>query len=201
MEQISSYRTKNKTTFLFGVTIAISFLLGIWFRNLIPVAIVDGQFVTRSEFTSLLLERSGRDVMQRIIIKKFVNDEAHRRKVTVVKKEIQEQIDIVLNKLKKEHATFQQYLNMQNLTEKQFVEELELQLKVKKMFGPAIVITNKEIDTYLREHKIVKGIGAIYQSQKVDIYDALFKQKLQNEFRLFIARRLKDARIHYFIKI
>ena len=201
MEQISSRRIKNRTTLIFGIAIAFSFLLGLWFRNLIPIAIIDGQLVKRSEFTSLLVEHAGKTVMQKIIIKKFVNDEARRRKIKVTKEEAQEQVDIVMKKLKKENATFQQYLTIQNLTERQFLEELDLQIKVKKIFGPGIIVTDKEIDQYLKDYKILKGRGAIYQSQKVDVYDAIFKQKLQNEFRLFIERRLKTAKIHYLIKL
>ncbi len=201
MEYVSSRRTKNRKNIFFGVALAFSFILGVWARNLIPVAIVDGQFVKRSQFTGLLVERAGRDVMQRIVISKFVNDEAKRRKIKVSKAEIQEQLDIIQKKLKSENATFEQYLTVQNLTLDQLTEELDLQLKVKKIFGPGLLVTTKEIDTYLLQNRIVKGKGAIYESQKVDVYDAIYKQKIQNEFRKFIADRLKKAKIHYFIKL
>lgn len=201
MEQILSRRPKSKTKILFGIAIAISFFLGLWFRNFIPIAIVDGQFVNRTEFVSRLVEQAGKTVMQKIIIKKYVNDEAKRRKIKVTKEELQEQVKFVADRLKREHATFEQYLSAQKLSERQFLEEMELQLKVKKIFGPGILVTTKEIDQYLKDHKIVKGKGAIYESQKVDVYDALYKAKLQNAFRIFLADKLKVAKIHYFIKL
>lgn len=201
MEHFTSKRIPDRKKLFFGVAIAFSFLVGIWFRNVIPVAVVDGQFIKRSEFTSLLLEHAGREVMQKIVIKKFVNDEAKRRKITVTKEDIATQLKIINQRLKKEKATFAQYLATQKITERQFLEELDLQIKVKKMFGPSITVTDQEIDEYLKQKGIVKGKGAIYQSQKVDIYDVLFKQKLQNEFRLFLAKRLKETKVRYFVKI
>ena len=201
MEQILSRKPKSKTKILFGVAIAVSFFLGLWFRNFIPIAIVDGQFVNRTEFVSLLVEQAGKSVMQKIVIKKYVNDEAKRRKIKVTKEELQEQIKFVSDRLKREHATFEQYLAVQKLTERQFLEEMDLQLKVKKIFGPGILVTTKEIDQYLKDHKIVKGKGAIYESQKIDVYDALFKAKLQNAFKIFLIDKLKKAKIHYFIKL
>src|SRR3989338_6021795 len=185
---------KKHIIIIFIISILVSFIFCVQLRNIIPVADVGGSFVSREEFLSLLLEKSGKDIMQRIIVKKFILDEAKRQKITVSEKEQEDQINIIKMKLIKERSTFENYLILQGVNEKQFREEITLQLMVKKLFEKNIIITEKEIDAYLKSQNIVKGKGAIYQSQKIDVTDVLFKQKLQEEFKAFVANRLRDTK-------
>lgn len=176
-------------------------LLGVSLRRFIPVAIVNGKTVDRAEFTKLLLERSGETVLQEMIAKQLLYEEADKKNITVSEAEINKQIEISRNEIKANGVTLEAYLSQRNYTMEKFREEIRDQLVVKKMFEKGIRVTESDIETFFKANNVTKGEGAILASQRITIKQAITQYLLRQKYYQWVQGELKSAEIVHLIKI
>ncbi|KXK07609.1 MAG: Foldase protein PrsA [Microgenomates bacterium OLB22] len=193
-----SYLFKSKKALLVGSYLLVAFLafvFGINLRRLIPIATVNGEGISREDFTRRVYMIAGNQVLDQLIIYHLVEEEAMKRNVKASKSEVDKQISIVEENLKKQSLTLNDYLAQQRNTRDMLEKEIKIQILVEKMFGKNIAISEKDINDYFVNARILKGEGAIYESQKIAIRGQVQALKLQNEFGKWVTSALKNADI------
>lgn len=184
------------------ILIAIaSFIIGFSFKRVIPVAIVNGDSISRQEFNDLLVKRAGRIVLQEIVINDLIDNEAKERKVKIDNEEIDKQLAIVIRDLKEQNFTLEMYLAQQGITEKDFKKQVKIQLIIKKMFESGAKVSEKEIQQFYKDNGIVVGKSAILRSQRVAIRQAILQQKMRNAYSEWLTRKLQEAEVTHLIKL
>lgn len=189
---------RNKKILLVGSYFLMAFLgfvFGINLRSLIPIATVNGEGISRQDFTRRVYMISGNQVLDQLIIYNLVEAEAKKRNVHVSQSEVQEQIKTVEKNLKKQSQTLDNYLAQQRNTKEMLEKEIQIQLLVEKMFGKSISITDQDINDYFVNARIQRGEGAIFESQKIAIRGQVQALKLQNEFGKWVTSALKNSDI------
>ena len=177
------------------------FIIGFSIKRIIPVAVINGDSVSRSEYNDLLLKRAGRSTMQEVLINHLIRQEADKRKITVDNIELNAQLDIVKRDLKEQNFTLDMYLTQQGITLNDFKDQIKTQLIVKKMFEPGIRVTDKEMEKFYIDNNITKGKNAILRSQRIAITQAITQMKLRQEYSNWVSQQLQQAKITQLIKL
>lgn len=193
--------TKIKPFTPFILIALASFIIGFSFKKFIPVAVINGNTVSRNEFTNLLVKRAGKSVMQEIIITDIVKEEAKSRHIEIDTKEIDAQMKIIERDLKEQNYTLDLYLTQQNISKKEFRKQIEYQLIIKHMFEPTTKVTEKEIQQFYKDNGIVVGKNAILRSQRVAIRQAITQLKMRDSYNKWLYEQLKVADVTQLIRL
>lgn len=164
-------------------------------RNILPIAVVNGNGIGRKDFTDRVLLKAGGQVMDELIVSKLLQEEADKRHIVITDKEIDDTVSKVEKELQKNNATLADYLVAQGQTLEMLRIELKGQLIVEKLFGANLEPTQKEIDQYFVQNNIKKGSGSILISQNIAIKKAVRIQKLRVAFQTWLQKELQDAEI------
>lgn len=116
------------------------------------VATVDKEKITQEQLNEELNKQYGASVLSMMISNKVVDLEADKEKVKVTDKEIQAELDKMVEQYGGQD-TFNTLLAQKRLTEDVFKEQIEQNLKVTKILEPSIEITDDEIKTYFEDNK------------------------------------------------
>ncbi|MCB5238213.1 peptidylprolyl isomerase [Niallia circulans] len=116
------------------------------------VATVDKEKITQEQLNEELNKQYGASVLNMMISNKVVDLEADKAKVKVTDKEIQAELDKMVEQYGGQE-TFNMLLAQNGVTEDLFKEQIEQNLKVTKILEPSIEITDDEIKTYFEDNK------------------------------------------------
>ena len=192
---------RKKLLTFFAVVSLISFIFGFKFRNLIPAATVNGEMISRRDFSEKLLKRSGQTVLNELVTEKLLLQEAKRQNVVVTKKEINEKINLFKRQLLRQGLKEESELAQNKKTRPILEREMRNQLLIEKLFGKNMAITDQSIEKYLESNNIRKGTAAIWESQKIAVNQILYQQRLQQRFLSWLDLKKKDARVRVLLSI
>ena len=116
------------------------------------VATVEKEKITQEQLNDELNKQYGASVLNMMISNKVVDLEANKAKVKVTDKEIQAELDKMIEQYGGKD-TFNMLLAQNGMSEDIFKEQIEQNLKVTKILEPSIEITDDEIKTYFEDNK------------------------------------------------
>jgi parvulin-like peptidyl-prolyl isomerase len=188
---------------LFVYTVILLVVLGgIYFgKKTFFAASVNGQLVSRLSVIRDLEKQGGKKVLDTIILKTLINQEAQKRKLSLSKSEIDAELQKIEVNVSSQGSTLDALLAQQGMTRDDLVSEIKLQLLVTKMVNSNIKVTDKEIDNYLslQAGQNSSGLESTPTLSRVQAESAVRQQKLQSEIQSFVADLKSKAKITYFI--
>lgn len=194
-------RNLRKNRFLpYIIVFLVAFLLGVNVRNIVPAATVNGEAIDRKTFYDKVLRLSGEGVMNELITQKIIFQEARKRKILIDKKEIKERVAQLEKNLSKQGVNLKAYLLRQRQTVADLEREVETQLLVEKMFKPQVRVTDADIDNYFKQNRIVRGNGAVLESQLIAIRQQVYQEKLRLAFLTWLTAQSKTAKVLILIR-
>jgi foldase protein PrsA len=116
------------------------------------VARVNNQEITKDQFYDKLVEGYGKDVLDGMITDKIIELESEKNKVTVTDAEIQDEIKKMAESYGGE-AAFNQQLQQAGVTTESMKADVTKYLKIVKLLGSKISVTDEEISSYFSENK------------------------------------------------
>jgi foldase protein PrsA len=122
-------------------------------RSLFVVAIVNGRPITRWEVIKELEKQGGAQTLESLTTQILVRQEADKRGVVLEQSEVDSQIKKIEESVTAQGQSLDDALASQNLSRKDFVNQVELQLLVQKMLADKMNITDEQIDSYIKENK------------------------------------------------
>lgn len=121
-------------------------------KDLEIVAKVGEEEITKDELYNLMLEQSGPQALDALIVEKLVELEVEKKEIEVSDEEIEEE----LNKTKEEiggEEEFNQALQQSGLTIEKLKENIATNLKINKLIEPYISISDDEVEEYFEQNK------------------------------------------------
>lgn len=191
-----------KKLFLYVFTLLIVAGLIYLVGKVMLVATVNGEMIDRISVIKQLEKQGGKKVLDTVIVKALVKQEAKKRKVNVTDDEVQSEISKIEKNVVAQGTTVDALLEQQGMTKKDLQDDIKLQLLVTKMVDKNFTITDKEIEDYISSQKDLPSVGgAPAQAMTKDqAKEALNQQKIQSKIQTFIADLKSKAKISYFIK-
>ncbi|MBX6377844.1 MAG: SurA N-terminal domain-containing protein, partial [Clostridia bacterium] len=116
------------------------------------VATVNGQPITVDELYSELAAGPGRTVVDQLIARKLVEQEAAVRGVKVTDAEVDAELAGVRGNFASQEA-FQQALAMSGIDEAGLREQIRFQMYLRKLLEPQVDLSDKALRAYFDQHK------------------------------------------------
>jgi foldase protein PrsA len=177
---------------------------GLYFGKVYLVAaVVNGKPITRLEVISELEKQDGKTVLDSLIEKDLILEEAKKQKITITTDQVNAEIDNVKNLLTQQKTTLNDALASKNMTMDDLKEQIIVQKSVEAILSPKIQITDAEVKDYFDSNlqyfkdnvsKTVKLTDVTSQ-----IKDQLFQQKMSTEYTTWITDLKSKAKILQFV--
>jgi len=120
------------------------------------VAKVNGDVITKDEFYHELLKAGGKQLLDRLIEQKLIQQAAKEKGVTVSEQQVEEQVKEMKQQFGGE-SSFQMYMDQFGITEDMLKDDIRHQLLMEEILGPEIEVTEEEIKEYFEENKEFLG--------------------------------------------
>ncbi|MDO8610895.1 MAG: SurA N-terminal domain-containing protein, partial [bacterium] len=176
---------KSKSVILTVVTILIILGILVVYKNFMIAAIVNGKIISRMTVVRELEKQGGKKVLDTIVTKTLIVQEAQKRKLSVDQKEINDEMKKIESNITSQGLTLDQALQQQGMTKNGLIEEIKLQILIRKMVNK-IVVTEKEIDDYIASQKTQSTGSTAPEITRDQASQTIQQQKLQQEIQKFI---------------
>lgn len=190
---------KSKSVILTVVTILIILGILVVYKNFMIAAIVNGKIISRMTVVRELEKQGGKKVLDTIVTKTLIVQEAQKRKLSVDQKEINDEMKKIESNITSQGLTLDQALQQQGMTKNGLIEEIKLQILIRKMVNK-IVVTEKEIDDYIASQKTQSTGSTAPEITRDQASQTIQQQKLQQEIQKFIEELNTKAKISYIFK-
>lgn len=191
-----------KKVFLYAFILLLIVGGGYFARKTFFVASVNGQLINRFTVIKDLEKQGGKKVLETIVLKTLINQEAKKRKLSVTQDEVDKELLKIESNVTSQGATLDTLLAQQGMTKNDLVGEIKLQLLVTKMVEKNVKVSDKEVDEYLASQNSQVSLDLTQPTpglSRVQAQAAVRQQKLQSEIQSFVAELKAKAKINYFI--
>jgi len=189
----SKFPAKNLILFLVVVVAGFS---GFYFKNKFISATVNSSPVWRYKVVKELEKQAGKQVIEMIITKKLIAQEAKKQGIKVTKEEVAEEMKKIEDSLGKNMDAM---MEAQGLNKEDLREEIELQKLMEKMVAQdGSEITEEEIDEYIVENVEYLGASPIDEETRGQIREQLKQQKMTESIQTWMKEIKDKAKVVYF---
>jgi foldase protein PrsA len=190
----------NKKTLVvtLGVLVVLAFLY--LSKSLFVVALVNGRPITRWTLDRELEKAAGSQILNTKIAEMLVLQEGRRQKITISDEEINQEVKKLEDQLKTQGQDLDSILALQKQSKKEFLRQIKIQLLVEKILGKEIETTEEEISDYFNENQTLFAEGATLASEKENIRQTLFENKLTEKIQPWLQDLQDKAKVLYFVK-
>lgn len=189
---------KNKKYSLF---VGVAVVLGVLYllKGLFVAAMVNGSPVFRYSVIRQLEKQGGSDVLEGLIVEKLMDQEAKKQGISVLPKEIDEEIVKISDQLTAQGQDLDQILTLQGMTRADLAKQVRLQKIVEKVFSDQIAVTDEEVTSYLETYADSLGADMTEEEKKAIAFEQLKQQKLAESYYGWIDGLKSAAKINYLV--
>ena len=183
-------------------TLAIIILVGTFLvltKSLFVAALVNGRPVSRIAVIKALEKQGGSDVLNTLIERSLIFQEAGRAGVKVADDAINTQIASIEEILKGQNLTLEEALAARGQTKEDLLDQIRIQKTVEAILSQKINVSEEDIAKYFEENKQLLDEGAKLEDVKEDIRQQLFQQKLNAEYTKWVEELKAKSKILYFV--
>jgi hypothetical protein len=187
---------------IFGVLAVAAFLLALNFenlRNLFVVANVNGKNISRFQVIRELEAQGGQQVLDSIVSRVLIEQEAGRRGIIATDAEIQEEMARIDATLLAEGTNLDDALAAQNMTRTDLAEQLKFQVLLEKMLADRIQVTDEQLEDYIEANRenLPEEIDPEFREQ---LRESLVQQNMSMESQLLLSELRDQATINYYVQ-
>lgn len=166
------------------------------YKSYFLAATVNGEPISRLEVIETLEQQGSTNILESLIVRKLIKQEAARRNVVITTEEIQQEIQEIESQYAAQGLTIDDLLAYQNMTRKSLEEQLELQKMLEKLVGTSFIVSDEEVDQYIEAN--AEAFEEVTDELKGQIKEQLKGQKQQEEMQAFIEQKRQEAQIEYY---
>jgi parvulin-like peptidyl-prolyl isomerase len=187
--------------FITGCAVALLLIAGLaalnvyqWRHTGPSVATVNGKAISRGQYDKAVADDNGSQVLDSLISKTLVEQDAARRHVTVTPDEI----DAKLKEAKSQFSTdaeYRQALDAQHINELQLRDGIRFTLLLQKLAQSNIQVSDAEVQQEYDQNKDTQYKGQTLDQVKDSITQQLTSQKQQDAASAYLAKLRSSAHI------
>lgn len=182
-----------------AIAVIVVVLLAVLFKSVFIAAIVNGEPISRLSVVTALEKQGGKTVLDNLITKKLILQEAKKRNISVTQSDIDSEIKKITVGLQAQGSTIDQALAAQGMTRADLNEQLEVQIAINKMVGTNVAVSEKEVDDFVAANKAQMTQGTTEAQFRIQATQQLKQQKLQIKIQDFIKNLQDKANIIHFV--
>lgn len=116
------------------------------------VARVNNEVITKDELYDYLVKENGQTAINALVANKIIDLEAKKQNVKVTDKDVDKEIDKIAEQYGGREI-FEQFLGMYGASLDDIKENIKVNIKIEKLLGSDVKITEDEMKTYFEENK------------------------------------------------
>ena len=160
----------------------------IWYMNKrIFIARVNGQPISRIEFYKELQKSSGETVLNDLITKKLISQEADKRGIKISEADVQNELGKIRSSIESQGSTLEDVLTYQGVTKAQLVENIQIQKKLEGILKEQITVSDSDVKDYYDQNKTAYPATQTFDQLKDQIRSELYQSKIQEAYASWIA--------------
>ncbi len=168
-------------------------------KGIFVVATVNGSPISRLSVIQELEKQGGKQVLEAMVDKKLIETELNKQKVTATKEEVDAEIEKIKAQVASQGGTLEMALAQRGLTEEKLREQIITQKKLEKLLADKVVVTEAEIDTYIKDSKETPSKDMKVEDFRQQVGEQLKQQKLQTEAQQWVSGLTTSAKIKYYV--
>lgn len=165
------------------------------------VAMVNGQFISRSSFNSAMEQQAGKQTLNSLVTQKLIEQEAAKKGISVPQSEIDAQAKKIDQQLSAQGQTLDQALSARGMSRSDFYAQLKLQSLLQKLLANDIKVSDKEVTDYIDKNRDSLPTGQSEEQLKASVKSQLEQQKLSTAAQSLVQKLQSQAKINYFINL
>lgn len=169
-------------------------------RSLIFAAWVNFRPIFRLSLIRELEKQGGKSVIESLIEKSLVYQEASRKKVKITDQVIDQEIVKIETLIKAQGLNLDDFLSFRGQKRNDLIEQIRFQKTVENLLSDRILVSEEEIKQFFEKNKNFYEKGTTLEKVKNQIRDQLFQTKLVEEYQKWIKELKTKAKIFYFVK-
>ena len=192
---------KNPKPLHIAIGLAVILVVAALFfaKGIFVAATVNGSPISRLLVIQELEKQGGKQALEDIIDKKLIETELNKQKVTVNKEEVDAEIEKIKTQVASQGGTLEMALAKQGMTEEKLREQITIQKKLEKLLADKVVVTETEIDTYIKDSKATPPKDVKMEDFRKQVGDQLKQQKFQQEAQKWVSDLTASAKIKYYV--
>lgn len=190
---------KKKLNWLVLAWMLVLVLALYYFRGQFIVALVNGQPIFRSSLVRELERQSGQQVLDTLILKTTIMQEAAKQKVSVTPAEVDEEIVKLEETFKNRGQDLESALAVQGMTRADLKEQMMLQKLVEKMVDQTVEVSDDEVKKYMEENKAFLPKDAKPDELKAEIKAQLEQQKKTAKIQEWVTKLKDEAKVEHWL--
>ena len=191
-------QTKKYLIIVLAIICLVLFLYS--YKHLFIVATVNNRPITRLALVRELEKQSGQQVLDTLITKSLILQEADKQNIRIGPERIEEKMKEIEEQVKSQGADLDTLLQEQGQTRKGIEEEIKIQLIVEEILGKDIEVTEAELQNYFEENKEFLGEDASFEEMEEALKEQLRQEKTNEKITSWLEELKQNARINYFLK-
>jgi len=192
-------QVKKKLIIVLGVFCLALFLFN--YKHLFVVALVNNRPITRLALVRELEKQAGQQVLDTLITKSLILQEADRQNIKIEPERIEEKLKEIEEQVKSQGTDLDTLLQEQGQTRKSLGEEIRIQLIAEEILGKDIEVTEAELQNYFEENKEFLGEDASFEEIKEGLREELKQQKTNERITSWLEELRQNAKINYFLRL
>ena len=178
--------------------LVVALILGLFvFRRLFVVAIVNGKPITRLSVVSELEKQSGKQMLDELIVRSLVFEEAKKQGITVTNEEVANEIATIESNVTGQGQDLNQLLATQGMTRDQLEDQIKIQKTAEKLAQKDVAVTDEEVASFIEQNKSTIPEGTSDADLQQMAKTRLEQTKLQQAVQDLITNLRAKATINY----
>jgi foldase protein PrsA len=201
-EQPKAANKKQSRTILtisiFLLVVVVLVVFGYIVRSRTIAAMINGIAIRRSDVIDQLEKTQGKQILESLLNKELILQEAKKQNITVSDEEINTELDKIKTQLEAQGQNLESIMAMQGLTLDQVKTEIKIQKLIEKLVLTSISITDEEISSFIEQNKEYLPESTDEAKLKEQVREQIKTQKLSTEAQSLLETLRKSASIQYF---
>lgn len=180
--------------------ILIPIVILIWFiSKRINVANVNGQHISRIEFYKELEKKDGNSVLDDLITKRIIFQEAKKRNIFVSASDIENELNKIRESVISQGSTLEEVLSYQGVTYNQLLENIKIQKILEVILKDNINVSGDEVKARYDQNKDIYGKDKTFDDLKEDIRFQIYQEKITAAYRTWIEEKRNSSIIKKYL--
>ena len=159
------------------------------------VASVNGKLISRYQYFSELEKKDGKTVLDDLITKQIIYQEANKQGIVVTSSDINAEIKRVEESVISQGSTLNDVLVYQGITYDQLIENIKIQKILELLLKDQVNVTDSDVQTFYNENKSFYGKDQTFDQLKETIRYQLYQEKLTSVYRTWINDKKSSSKI------
>jgi foldase protein PrsA len=171
-------KLNKKLAWILAAVIIIAVLVGlaVYFKSVFVAAMVNNRPISRLAVIKELEKQGGKNVLDTMIDNRLIQDEAKAKNITVTDDDVNKEIATYETRVQAQGSTLDQALTQAGLTRADLKERVLVQLRLEKLLGDQINVSDLEVDQYIKDNSV-----PIAEGQEAATKDQVRMQLKQNK--------------------